>query len=298
MLGLIEHMIERAIDYLIDIQNSDGSWTDYCLPVGTSDQWVTAYTALGMLYASRMTNNEKGISSACHAVQFLKEFQTYKAGWGYNRNTGVDADTTAHVIRLFRDLNIEVRSEDEECLMQHYNHNGGFSTYCNKSNWGKPHPDVTAAASLALENDRLQSIKPELLNYCDSIRLHDGSWPTYWWRNNLYGTYYMLELYDRLDAPIFLIAQNIKINIHSCFDFAWALGVLNILKQNTYPYDKAFQSLFDMQENSGAWNGSPSLRVTDPACPKPWISPQGEYYTDHMGTITTSSVIRVLSKFL
>ena len=89
-----------------------------------------------------------------------------------------------------------------------------------------------------------------------------------------------------------------KINIYSCFDFAWALGILYILKQNTYHFDKAFQSLFDMQENSGAWRGSPSLRVTDPACQKPWISPEGEYYTDYMGTITTSSVIRILSKFL
>jgi hypothetical protein len=108
----------------------------------------------------------------------------------------------------------------------------------------------------------------------------------------------MLELYEKLGEPVSLEPSKINVTIQSCFDLAWSLGILLILGKKTPFFDWAVQTLFDMQEDSGAWPGSSSLRVTEPNCREPWNSPSGEYYTDINSTITTSSVLRVLSRFL
>lgn len=287
------------MDYLILKQKEDGSWRDYCLPVGESDQWVTAFTALGITQASRKLGYSKGIEAVYRSAEFLQKFQEYSFGWGFNRHVGVDADSTAHAIRLLRELKIDVRRGDEDCLMLHYDGQGAFRTYCAGSEWGKPHPDVTAAAGLALNDVSLERIREHLLRYCRAIRLPNGSWPTYWWRNHQYGTFYMLELYEKLAEPVSL--ESIKIDItkvQSCFDLAWSLGILLILGEKTPFFDWAVQTLFNMQKDSGAWPGSPSLRVTHPNCGEPWNTPRGKYYTDINGTITTSSALRVLARLL
>jgi len=296
-LTKVQQMMKNAIDYLLLEQREDGSWRDYRLPVGESDQWVTAFTALGVIQASRKLDYHKGIEAAYRSAGFLQDFQEYNAGWGFNRHVGIDADSTAHVIRLLRELRIEVKHRDEDCLMLHYDGQGAFRTYRKNSEWGKPHPDVTAAAGLALNDVSLQHVREDLLKYCRAVRLPDGSWPTYWWRNHQYGTYYMLELYERLGEPVSLDPNKMNVTIQSCFDLAWSLGILLITKGKTPFLKWAAQTLFNMQEVSGAWSGSPSLRVTDPSCGEPWNSPVGEYYTDINCAITTSSVLRVLSRF-
>lgn len=300
MVDIVElkQMIVNAIDYLISKQERDGSWRDYCLPVGESDQWVTAFTALGVAQASYKLDHGKGIDAAYRSAEFLKIFQEYDSGWGFNRQVGVDADSTAHAIRLLRELNLNVNQKDDNCLMKHYNRRGAFRTYCVDSEWGSPHPDVTAAAGLALSDGSLKHIREDLIRYCKAARLNNGAWPTYWWRNNQYGTFYMLELYEKMDEPISLDPRKIEVRIQSCFDLAWSIGIMSFLKKSTLSIDRVIQFLRLEQEVSGAWPGSPSLRVTEPTCKEPWISSQGSYYTDANSTITTSSVLRVLSRLL
>lgn len=298
----IQRMMKNAINYLVSIQKEDGSWQDYLLPVGGSDQWVTAFTGLGVVQASRMLGCRKGIEAAYRSAEFLQLSQNYSAGWGFNRNVGTDADSTAHAVRLLRELSVPVRPENVACLMMHYHESGGFKTYCNTSEWGKPHPEVTAAVGLALDDASLQGIRESLLSYCRSTRLPDGTWPTYWWRNHQYGTFYMLELYERLVEPVFLNYGEPNIENQTSLDLAWSLGIMLTIQKNdgrnNYLLNSAVETLADMQKDSGAWPGSPSLRVTDRSCSKPWISPKGQYYSDFNCTITTSSVLRVLARFI
>jgi hypothetical protein len=294
----VRQKMKYAIDYLISIQRDDGSWHDYCLPIGESDQWVTAFTALGVAQASKKLHYRKGVDCAFEAAKFLKKFQGYKSGWGFNRSVGVDADSTAHAIRLFRELRIDVEQKDEESLMEHYTGYGAFRTYCRGSEWGGAHPDVTAAAGLALNDHSMDRIKKDLLRYCGEVRLANGSWPTYWWRNHQYGTYYMLELHERLGEAVDLDPCKMDITIQSCFDLAWSLGLLWFSNKNILKCERALQILWKEQGVSGVWPGSPSLRVTNPDCKEPWIYAKGDYYKDMNGTITTSSVLRVLSRWL
>jgi hypothetical protein len=262
--------------------------------VGSSDQWVTAFTGLGIATAAGCLNSGAALSASHRAADFLIAQQVYDCGWGYNREVGVDADSTAHALLLFRELGIRIREEDEACLLAHRRENGGFCTYLEDTQWGVAHPEVSSAAGLALCDRSLTHIRKELLRYTETARLKDGSWPTYWWRNHAYGACYALMLHDRLDIPI-KSAGTIPIKIDSCFDFAWSLGCLAYTSATAEEISGAVESLCRLQEPCGRWPGSASLRVTDPDCAEPWNSPLGVYYSDHNATITTASVLRALS---
>ena len=294
MTTALHESMNRAVAYLLCIQDEDGGWRDYQLPVGASDQWVTAFTGLGLTAAADCLDSASALSGAARAAEFLLSRQAYDCGWGYNREVGVDADSTAHALLLFRALGIRVRDKDEACLLAHRREDGGFSTYVEGTAWGLSHPEVSTAAGLALGDRSLAMVRSGLLEYCRSCRLEDGSWPTYWWRNHGYGTCYMLMLYERLGICI-EPTRSMPVRIDSCFDFAWSLGCLAYMDCSPGEIIVPVESLHLLQEPCGRWPGSASLRATDPHCPAPWVSPQGVYYTDGNATITTASVLRVLS---
>jgi squalene cyclase len=331
-LELIKPCMIQAIDYLISMQKRDGSWHEYCLPiVGESDQWVTAFSALGVLKASQMLGYQKGINAAYHAAEFLESSRIYwlgnpndeevdesdhteyaiyllkrlmpnakglSFGWGYNKIAGIDADSTAHAMRLFQELGLALDQGAEDCLLMHYDGNGAFKTYYVDSEWGSSHPDVTASAGLALSSNSLQRIRESLLRYCYSIRMSDGTWPNYWWRNNLYGTYYMMELLEKLGINISLDLSIASVKVQSWFDLAWYIGIQSFQKHDISSYDQNLQILMQNQNESGSWSGSASLRMTAPECREPWVVCKGEYYIDSNGIITTASVLKVLFRLI
>jgi hypothetical protein len=295
MNHLARNAVVRGMNYLQNIQGTDGAWRDFRLPVGVSDQWVTAFTGVGLVEAATCFDVKTSMEASERAVEFLKTQQGYECGWGYNRHTGIDADSTAHAILLQRKLGHEVRDDDERCLMKHWRKDGGFCTYLLPSQWGKSHPDVTAAAGLALSDTSLANIRCALLKRCDAWRMKDKSWPTYWWRNHAYGTCYMLQLYARLGLPQSISSGTETVRVDSCFDFAWAIGCLTFSKISEKKIKKAIENLCLMQEPCGRWPGSLSLRVTNPECRAPWESSSGKYYEDENATITTASVLRAIS---
>lgn len=290
--------ISNGVDYLIRLQNRDGSWIDYQLPVGESDQWVTAFTGLGVARAAKVLKSKTAYLAAEHALEFLIDRQEYDAGWGYNSKTGVDADSTAYVIELFKALDKPVPCEDVLCLLDHFCVDGGVSTYRENSGWGMSHPDVTATAALALSEYELKQFKHSLTTYCRSSYIPDIGWPSYWWRNHLYSTWHILELHERLGIKIPSMAASVSVAIESAFDLAWAIGILKKLSFSDEIITKPLSILCDLQEASGKWPGAANLRVTDPDCYEPWISAKGNYYVDNYGTITTASVLTVLCQLV
>lgn len=290
--------VALGIDYLTQLQSNDGSWRDYRLPVGESDQWVTAFTGVGMARAARALGSDKAAGAAERALQYLINAQKYQAGWGYNGETGIDADSTAYAIQLFRELGCPVAAENEACLRSHFRDDGGVCTYRQNSGWGVSHPDVTASAALALDDNELAGMKPSLAAYCRQSFIADIGWPTYWWKNHIYSTWLMLELHQRLGVAAPPLGSLMSVAIDSVFDLAWGVGVL---KQLDYPdavLARPLALLCAMQEPCGKWPGAANLRVTDPDCYTPWIVPQGDYYVDHSGTISTAAALTVLSRII
>lgn len=290
--------LRLGLAYLMGVQDATGSWRDYQLPVGESDQWVTAFTAMGVLSAALRLDDPSALMSAHAAAQFLRTSQHYAAGWGYNAATGVDADSTAQSIRLFRALDLNVPEKDMDCLMTHFCADGGVCTYIEDSGWGKSHADVSAVAALALDDKRLEQRTAALQRYCDSSFIPGTGWPTYWWKNHLYSTWHMLALYRRLGLAIPKEVAAIRVTVDSAFELAWAIGILHALELPEEVMAAPLDKLCRMQLPSGQWPAAANLRVTDPGCHTPWLQPEGEYYEDMRGTITTATVLTVLSRLI
>jgi hypothetical protein len=291
--------INNAVDYLLDLQRSDGAWDDYQLPVGRATQWVTAFVGQALADASSCCNRPEARAAAVQAARWLNENRSYAAGWGYNSLTGVDADSTGLAIRLFRKVGLPVEPRDEQRLLAQWREGGGFATYDGPENWGAAHPCVTAVAFLALAPEDRRRLSPELRHYLHRAALPDGTWPAYWWRNHYYSTYHHLILLRELglrDSFAPTIAETVVPYAASDFEFTYALGIEHLRDPSSPKFNDLLARLLARQHADGGWSGGYNLRVTDPSCARPWEEARGSLYRDMFNTITTGSAVMVLAE--
>ena len=108
--------LTAAIAYLLRLQASSGAWTDFWLPVGTSDAWATAFVGLGMHAASGSPVldpqvRQEALSAAQRAAAWLLAQPRPHGGWGYNSQVAPDADSTAHSLSLLARLGLPAPAE-------------------------------------------------------------------------------------------------------------------------------------------------------------------------------------------
>ncbi len=298
--GEIRAAIADAVDYLRSLQSQAGAWSDYELPVGASDQWITAYVGLALADVEDQPDGEAARASE-RAADWLVNHRTYEAGWGYNAITGPDTDSTAFAVALLDRLGRGASPADRAFLRSRWRASGGFATYEGPRAWGAAHPDVTPQAFLGLsEADRVE-LYPVLRDYTRRIRLANGLWPSYWWRRPFYATYVtLLALQDLGVGESWLPppARNERFEISNAFDLACVIGIENLRNAPEERLLGLVRRLLDMQQAGGGWPGSDSLRVTEDTCYEPWRAPDGACYRDRLGTISTATAIRALSQVL
>lgn len=286
----IQAAADDAIDYLRGIQADDGYWTDYKLPVGSAEQWVTGYVGLALAEAGEREATLK-------ATTWLTSQRSYEAGWGYNSITGADADSTAFALRLLQTLGLPVEEKDQDFLLSLWR-DGGFATYPQDDAWGMPHLDVTPLAYLALNDSARSRLRDDVIAFLHQMRQPDGLWHGYWWRQPFYATYLALELVGELgisEADFPSAVENVNYEICDMFNLALLMGIKHLRGESV---DDLLQMLLTHQAANGSWEGSSNLRVTDPDCESPWLDPLGRTYTDFNCTITTATVLRVLTRWL
>ena len=290
--------LQRAVEYLTHIQHENGSWGDYYLPVGISIQWITAYVGHALAEIGQTPGFEKAMEAAKKAANWLENHRNYEKGWGYNSTTGADADSTAWTLRLLKLLKRPVHAKDEEFLMSHWKPSGGFSTYTAPDHWADAHPCVTPIAYMALSTKNQDQLYPELIQYLKKIAPKNGQWPTYWWKNHLYGTYHYLELLKKTEVSEEEYYQNIDDDTSTkvtAFEQALKIGIMQYRNKNA---TAEIKQLLNKQLLDGRFSGGFNLRVTDPSCEKPWESPKGKLYYDYASTITTATVIKILKQVI
>ncbi|HEV2801014.1 MAG TPA: prenyltransferase/squalene oxidase repeat-containing protein [Pyrinomonadaceae bacterium] len=294
--------LEDGIAYLCRLQDDTGKWTDFQLPVGASDQWVTAYVGLALARVGKYLQHERALDAAARSAAWLLSHQGYSAGWGYNTQTGADLDSTAVCLALLRELEIEVRDEDCAFLRRHWHDAGGFSTYHEPNAWGRPHWDVTPLGYLALAENERRELRASFLRALKEHRLAGNMWRSYWWRMPFYSTFTTLEALDELqlpepaepvpgDAPAQMLIDN-------SFDLACLVGIEILRGAPLEQTGEHARALLKWQQPNGSWRGHANLRVTDDSCYAPWETPVGEYFEDKACTITTATVLRVLTYYL
>jgi hypothetical protein len=297
----LQAAVTDGVRYLCTTQQEDGSWTDYQLPVGVSDQWITAFVGLALARVGNSTGNSEASIAAAQAASWLHNHRTYSAGWGYNSITGPDADSTAIAICLMKELDWPVDPADQAFLRDRWQPAAGFATYHGPDAWGTAHWDVTPGGYLALSEDDQTELRDEFISALHANSTPEGLWRTYWWRHPYYSSFTTMEALNQLqiaNPDCDSTYDSGSFEIDSAFDLACVVGI-DLLRSVPDPQTAAARRfLVNWQFDDGRWPGYPNLRVTDDTCYEPWLEPVGEYYTDHAATITTAMVLRVLTLML
>lgn len=276
-------ILKKGVQFLSTSLNPDGWWLDFLLAPGRSDEWVTGYVGF-MLSQIRDLDTQRLSQTAWEQLQT----RVTPEGWGFNRYTPKDGDSTIWALRLAQKIGKTKSSAvtlGNQALEQHVFPSGGISTYAdeqtiraftNASNsdsfagWQMPALCVTAAAA------GLATFRHRARNYLRTNQSDDGSWSSYWWEGADYSTGLAIQSLSLTTDQLELrharhwCLSRIKSNgavvtpsnpSGSPFATAW---VLNGLKGD--PSAKAAQErlhhwLIETQQADGSWAGSAVLRV-------------------------------------
>ena len=180
---------QRVVDFLLDRQADDGSWSDWALPPGASGAWTTGY--VGTQLASAAADRQPRVREAVlNAARWLLSHGHVNGGWGYNGLVDADANSTAWAIHLQCAANMQPALSCYAFLCSFQQPDGGFATFpatAGLGAWGRSHPDVTAVVVTALANDPSRAPAcGAALQYLRTQRRLDGLWNAYWWTTPLY----------------------------------------------------------------------------------------------------------------
>lgn len=286
--------IAAAAYFLVTRQEVGGAWRDYPgMPIGASGGWVTAFVGRALAHECVAWMAPAGRAAARRGERFLRTRRAYPAGLGYNDVSGPDADSTAHGLALQQQLGLAPAQADVDWLLARWRPNGGCATYDRLDAWGVAHPCVTPVAWLALPPGPQAALAPAVRAFTLACRRADGTWPAYWWRGRHYSTFWNCRALRQLDPTQPLdFAPGFTDNLASAFDLACALGATALASRS----DTALAArLLALQSPDGSWPGAPSLRVTHPACFRPWELAHGDCYTDEHRLVTTAAALDVLT---
>ena len=305
----VAQALSRATDFLLSQQAHTGRWSDFLLPAGPSDEWVTAFVGACLLEVP----DEKTRWAARRAWEALLRRRPDEPGWGYNRLTPADADSTAWTLRLAAGLRIvEHRhvAAARAFLAGHVSADGGITTYGQRdpirrytrlaedasfAGWQGPHACVTAAAA--------PLVGAVAVDYLRRQQQEAGNWQGYWWWDDEYTTALAAEAAPATRATSAGWARtrlSASGAVHSVDGepSAWATAwCLRVLGQEGFGADeaRAVRWLLGAQQVDGSWPASARLRVPMPA----QLNPAGQERTinalDQNRVFTTAAVAAALA---
>jgi hypothetical protein len=256
----------QAADYLLAGQNPDGSWSDFWLPVGTSDAWVTAYVGLSLCEAVEQLPprlKQDAHLALKKAGNWLLAGNTYR--WGYNSSVPPDADSSAHAVSFLSRSGYRIPKEALQFLQGHKLEHKGYRTYTfrhQQHRWNKATPEITAAVLRALYDAGELSREGLAERWQAYLPLQQGlaCWESYWWLEPYYTTGLALEVWALAGRP----APAPKCSFDeespsSMFDLAWKTIAAHHLKSEALPH--LLTQLCQGQLPDGSWPAAPILRV-------------------------------------
>lgn len=297
-----------------------GSWHDFSLGAGPSDEWVTAYTASALAEVNTPLAREAAASA--WALLNSRAF-TRGSGFGYNGRTSCDADSSAWACRLAQSLGESGPSVSTALafITTCQRDDGGIGTYPSEDavrrticvppemrvdGWIRSHSCVTAAAALlrGIDNGPLR-------RYLRCAQSPEGAWSGYWWADPEYATALAVEALsmnpEREDLQAIALARKWAESSRTISSpFVLALRLLVGVHTGLSAFDGDLESLLDLQFADGSWGSSARLRQ-----PAPFVSdPDKCWYWDysHEGfmcirrdqcrVFTTATAVRALNAWL
>lgn len=184
--------------FLIRQQQPDGCWRDYLLEPGTSEAWTTSVVLWSLACVKPASIPAPAVSAALNALHALQK----PAGWGYNRHTASDADTTAWTCRVIAALQVQKDQPLAAILQPYILPDGSTQTFIGKEkfgSWAGYHADVQPMMGNALVRLYAVSHDPALaalirrLREYSIISFKDDCWSSFWWTTDAYAIACNLE---------------------------------------------------------------------------------------------------------
>lgn len=270
MADAISGAVEKAIAYLTKTQHSSGYWTDFWLKAGTSDAWVTAYTALMLSEVAAQLPSSSRLAAqfandcANRAADWLLDGAGPRLSWGYNATTAPDADTTAWAISLLAQLNRPIPSQALDFLQAHRSAEGLFRTYRfhpTEHQWAQPCVDVSLSVAYALLAANAWSL-PQTVDYWERSLVPQqkatGEFSGYWWAQSQFPTWLAWRLWKALGEPDMPYSWPCELGDRLAANAAFSQACHYLMAQ---PPQVELAHLCDQQQTDGSWASAPILRV-------------------------------------
>src|SRR5260370_23375985 len=192
-------------------------------------------------------------------------------GWGYNRTTGPDADSTAWVVRFLSHLGASV-GPSVAGLESFLDVHGRAHTFLESDAgaWGDAHPDVTALVGLALlaapaSRSTIARVREAVL----CAREPGAGWNSFWWTTNTYATYWSAAFLRRSGGLPVQVASELQQWLHytsdltsSAFELSHRLLLATALGLSGGPLaEMLVDCLLELFEANEGWPPSAHLLV-------------------------------------
>jgi hypothetical protein len=289
--------LARAQRYLLSRQAPDGFWRDYWLKPGLSEDWVTACCGLALARSPRHSGSHDGIIAAARALSSARR----PGGWGYNRDTVPDADSSAWVLSFLGMFGGWQFRQWELCLQAYLDESGRAHTFLSpekSGSWGNAHADVTPVVGMALSTTAAaQALVGRVRNAVLADQSPEGHWDSFWWNTNSYATARSLEFLSITGGVPAKRAERSRRWLHAqatvenAFEAAQRLGISVLLDESSYEW---LDILLEMEEGKGVWPPSPVLLAPDKDKPEQ----RGPAHADEEQVLGTAMVVMALKFWL
>lgn len=304
-LDRLKLSLDKASNFIKNMRNADGFWSDFLTLAGESVYWVSGYVGYALIdYLDvREENLVKEIG-----FRILRH-QGEEGGWGYGPGVPADADSTSWCLLFLSKLgitNLEALEKAITFLLIHQNRfDGGFRTYAfptevgsymglderiSFEGWCSSQICVTAVAVQALQENYVSKGVREALDFIRGAQNKEGYWEPYWWNEKLYATFNSMKALgaggSRDDAKLLRRAQDwIAGNqlenggwgnsaVSEGIPFSTALALRGLMLGHRPEFQssirKGVEWILTHQLADGGWSSYHILRIPHPAIKHPW----------------------------
>jgi len=277
-LQTVTDAVNTAETFLLRQQEQDGCWRDYNLPPGQSEAWTTAVVLWSLACTQPSSLPVTAVNAATTALHALHK----ETGWGYNRQTATDGDSTAWTCRVLAALHGHRGLPLTQLLRNYIEPNGSSKTFLYNDKfgtWAGSHADVQPMIGLALvkcyadaafrNDDQLTSIIFRLRHYCINSVNDQLRWKAFWWTTDAYPIACNLEFLQAsggVPEPIRQSATEWLMNSAgpaSSFEAALQLKIACLTNTDPDLVAAMTDNLIGLQQNDGTWPASTVLLVPD-----------------------------------
>lgn len=285
-----------GVDVLLQRQDQDGFWREFDLQPGASEAWTTAWVGWCLTRAVPDGSAQAlRIRTSCGRAAASVWNAQRSGGWGYNRRSGPDADTTSWVLRFLTARGLRV--EPAGFLTPYIDPGGGVHTFRDSGYgaWTHAHDDVAANAGLALVSTPTAR---SLVARIERRLVARFPGDTYWWSTPIYGAAWMLRFIDACGDVSETVHDRARRWIEdlppsdSPFELAHRLLASRHTERSADESLHVVNRLLDLAGRDG-WPGGSFLLV-----PPRGAGPQAAPNPELRGLLTTAICVAVLSEWI